>query len=79
MVLLCTFCATPDSRAILGDVKEPSVSRSFFNELIIERRSCFVILDGRPLLNLHLSRRSDEPMCLLNACIWKLGCNWRII
>ena len=49
MVLLCTFCATPDSRAILGDVKEPSVSRSFFNELIIERRSCFVILDGRPL------------------------------
>ena len=71
MVLLCTFCATPDSRAILGDVKEPSVSRSFFNERIIERRSCFVILDGRPLLNLRLSTGSDGPMCLLQCLYMK--------
>ena len=67
MVLLWTFCAAPDSRAILCDVKEPSVSRSFFNERIIERRSCFVILDGRPLLNLRLSTGSDWPMCLLRC------------
>ena len=67
MVLLCTFCATPDSRAILGDVKEPPVSRSFFSEQIIERRSCFVILDGCPLLNLRLSTGSDGPMFLLQC------------
>ena len=36
-------------------MKEPSVSRSFFIDRIIERRSCFVILDGHPLSNLVLS------------------------
>ena len=67
MVLLCTFCATLDSRGILGDVKVLSVPRSFLIERIIKRRSCFVILDGRPLLNLRLSTGSDEPICLLQC------------
>ena len=48
-------------------MKEPSVSRSFFIDRIIERRSCFVILDGHPLSNLVLSTGSDGPICLLQC------------
>ena len=76
MVLLCNFSATPDLRAILGDVSEPSVSCSFFNKRIIERRSYFAILNGRPLLIYAYRQDLMDQYAFCNVCIWKLACNW---
>ena len=51
----CPLSATPASMATRGEVKDPSDWRSFGTARNIERLSCGVSLDGRPLLNLRLS------------------------
>ena len=48
-------------------MKEPSVSRSFFNDRIIERRSCFCDFGWSPPIKLVLSTGSDGPLCLLQC------------